>query len=179
MEFLHVFYKEILVDEDNIFSANLTEQIKFKKSKIFAVSGLSIDPDIQSNVLLRNIEGKKTLSGILRKYAQEKEKFNLDLKIYKENFFDITVPFQKRTDALFNGFEYYDVTTQKQETIDFYDYHLKITTTIYHLKNFGFTWEHVPLEFKCKITLFADKKALTKNYQWLNLQDIELRQISL
>ena len=172
MEFLHVFYKEILVDEDNIFSANLTEQIKFKKSKIFAVSGLSVDKDIQSNVLLRNIEGKKAFSDILRKYAQEKEKFNLDLKIYKENFFDITVSFQKRTDVLFNGFEYYDATTQKQETIDFYDYH-------YHLKNFGFTWEHGPLEFKYKITLFADKKALTKNYQWLNLQDIELRQISL
>ena len=43
MEFSHVFYQEILVDEDNIFSANFTEQIKFKKSKVFAVSGLSID----------------------------------------------------------------------------------------------------------------------------------------
>ena len=69
MEFSHVFYKKILVDEDNIFSANFTEQIKFKKSKVFAVSGLSVDQDIQSNVLLRNIEGKKALSDILRKYA--------------------------------------------------------------------------------------------------------------
>ena len=39
MEFSHVFYKEILLDEDNIFSASPTknngvEQVKFEKSKI-------------------------------------------------------------------------------------------------------------------------------------------------
>ena len=38
MEFLHVFYKEIQVNEDNNFSANLTEnnvveQVKFNKFK--------------------------------------------------------------------------------------------------------------------------------------------------
>ena len=73
------------------------------------------------------------------------------MKIYKENYFDINVPFQKRTDVLINGFQYYDTTTQKQETIEFYD--------CYHqLKNFGFTWEHGPLEFKHEITLSADQK---------------------
>ena len=41
------------------------------------------------------------------------------------------ITFQKRTDVLINGFQYYDTTTQKQETIEFYEYH-------YHLKNFGF-----------------------------------------
>ena len=66
MEFSHVFYKEIPLDEDNIFSANLTknkkfEQIKFKKSKIYTVSRLSIDQDIQSNASLPNTEGKKHL----------------------------------------------------------------------------------------------------------------------
>ena len=64
MEFSHVFYKEIPLDEDNIFSPNITknnevEQIKFKKSKIYAISGLSIDQDAQSNVFLSNAEGKK------------------------------------------------------------------------------------------------------------------------
>ena len=127
------------MDEDNIFSANLTEnnkfeQIKFKKSEIYAISGLSIDQDAQSNVSLPNVERKKALSDILRTYAEEKTKFNLDLKICKENFFGINVPFQKRTDVLIKGFQYYDTTTQKQETIEFYDYY-------YHLKNFGFMWE--------------------------------------
>ena len=44
---------------------------------------------------------------------------------------------------------------QKQETIEFYDY-------CYHLKNFGFMWEHVPLERKYEIILSADEKTLTK-----------------
>ena len=53
-----------------------------------------IDQDTQPNVSLPNIEGKKALTDILRTYAQEKNIFNLDLKIYKENYFDINVHFQ-------------------------------------------------------------------------------------
>ena len=86
---------------------------------------------------------------------KKKKKIDLDLKIYKENYFDISVPFQKRTDVLINGFQYYDTTTQKQETIEFHDYY-------HHLKNFGFTWEHAPLELKYGIILSADEKTLTK-----------------
>ena len=132
MEFSHVFYKEVPVDEDNIFSANLAEnnefkQIKFKNSKIHAISGLSIDQDDQSNIFFPNIVGKK--SDVLRTYAQEKEKFSLDLRIYKEDWFGITVPLQKRMDVLIYGFKYYDTTMPKQETIDF-------TTIITTLKLF-------------------------------------------
>ena len=132
MEFSRVFYKEVPVDEDNIFSANLAEnnefkQIKFKNSKIHAISGLSIDQDDQSNIFFPNIVGKK--SDVLRTYAQEKEKFSLDLRIYKEDWFGITVPLQKRMDVLIYGFKYYDTTMPKQETIDF-------TTIITTLKIF-------------------------------------------
>ena len=86
MDFSHIYYKLIPVDEDKTFSANLTEnneveQIKFKKSKIYAISGLSVDQDTQSNVSLPNADGKKALSDILRKYAEEKNKFNLTKKI--------------------------------------------------------------------------------------------------
>ena len=63
------------------------------------------------------------------------------MKVYKENYFDINVPFPKGTDVLINGFQYYDTTTRKQRTINFYEYY-------YHLKNFGFMWEHAPLELK-------------------------------
>ena len=151
-----MFYKEIPLDEDNIFSANLmenngVEKVKFKKSKIYAVIGLSIDQDTKSNVSLPNVEGKKAHSDILRTFVEEKNKFKLDLKILKENYFDINVPFQKRINVLINGFQYYDKTTQKQETIEFYDYY-------HRLKNFGFTWEHALLELTYEITLSADKK---------------------
>ena len=59
-------------------------------------------------------------------------------------------------DVLINGFQYYDTATQKQETIEFYDY-------CYDLKNVGWsTWEHGPLEFKYEITLSTDKETLAK-----------------
>ena len=78
MEFSHVFYKELPLDNDNIFSANLTEnnkveRIKFDKSKVFAISGLSIDQTVDRTVLLPNTEWKKADSEILRTYAEEKK----------------------------------------------------------------------------------------------------------
>ena len=145
MEYLHVFHKEISVVEKNIFLANLAEnndvdQIKFDKYKTYAMSGLSIYQDTPSNVSLPNVEGTKALSNTLRTYVEEKNKFNIDLKIYKEDHFDITVSFVKRTDVLINEFKYHDTATQKEEIIEFYNYYD-------HLKNFGFTWKHSPLEF--------------------------------
>ena len=79
----------------NLAENNGDDQIKFDKSKTYSISGLPIDQDIQSNVSLPNIEGKKALSDILRTYAQEKEKFKLDLKIYKEDWFSIASLFKK------------------------------------------------------------------------------------
>ena len=66
MEFSHGFYKELYVDEDNIFLAKLIEnnkieQINLNKSKIYAISGLSIDQDLKSNVSLPNTKGRKAL----------------------------------------------------------------------------------------------------------------------
>ena len=70
----------------NIFSANLrennkVEQIELKKFKIYTISGLSIDQDIQSNVSLTNTEGKKSLSDIPQD-TSTRTKINLDLKTY-------------------------------------------------------------------------------------------------
>ena len=118
MEFSHVFYKELPVDEDNIFSVNLTktneiEQVNLKKSKKNAISGLSIDQVLKSNVSLPDIEGRKALSNILRVYTEEKKSFKLGLKIHKNGYFDIIVPFKERTDVLVSSFQYRDTTTQK------------------------------------------------------------------
>ena len=136
MEFLHVAYKELPLNEDNIFWTNFTknkkvEQISFKKLKLHAISGLSIDWDSTSNVSLPNVQRRKALRGILRIYVEEKKKFNLDLNLYNEDYFDIIVPFVKRTDVLINGVKCYDTTAQKEEIIEFYNYYD-------HLKKFWF-----------------------------------------
>ena len=71
----------------------------------------------------------------MRAYSKEKEKFNLNLRMYSKESFDIIIPFQERTDILINGFQCFDTTTKKQEKIEFYDY-------FYHLEKFGFEWNH-------------------------------------
>ena len=53
MEPIHIFYKELPADENNIFTADITEKnevknVKFKKSLAYAVTGLSINQDIGS-----------------------------------------------------------------------------------------------------------------------------------
>ena len=56
MEPIHIFYKVLPLDENNIFTANLTkknkaEEVKLKKSKEYAVTGLSIDQDVDSDLI--------------------------------------------------------------------------------------------------------------------------------
>ena len=134
LEPAHVFYNELPFDENTIFSISLTEnneieEIKFKKSN--AISGLPINQEIDNKefVPLPNTDAEHQLSDIMRPYSKEKEKFSLTLRMYTKESFDITIP--KRTDILLNGFQYYDTTTKKLETIAFYDY-------FYHLDKFGF-----------------------------------------
>ena len=64
MEFSHIFYKEVPVDEDNIFSLDLSENnnvdsLKFDKSKKYEISSLSIKQSTGPGVLLPNVEGKE------------------------------------------------------------------------------------------------------------------------
>ena len=64
MEFSHIFYKEVPVDEDNIFSLNLSENnrvdsLKFDKFKKYEISWLSVKQSTGPGVLLPNVEGKK------------------------------------------------------------------------------------------------------------------------
>ena len=89
MEFLHTFYKELPVDEDNIFSLNLSENnkvdsVKFDKPKKYEISRLSINQSTGPGVLFLNVEGKKALNNILRTHAAKKDKCNLDLRTYKK-----------------------------------------------------------------------------------------------
>ena len=51
METVHIFYKDLPVNDNNTFVTNQTEkneveEIKFKKSWEYAITGLSINQDI-------------------------------------------------------------------------------------------------------------------------------------
>ena len=63
MEPIHIFYKELPVNESNIFTGNLPE-VRFKKSKEYAITGLSINQDIiKSEINLLQYNHKKTRRG--------------------------------------------------------------------------------------------------------------------
>ena len=146
MEPIHIFYKELPIDENNIFAANLSEkneveEIKFKKSKEHAITGLSNNQEVEPDVVpIADLDNQNALSNLLRTSINKIEDPDLDFRIYNEEAFEKTIPFQK-SEVTNIKYTYYYTTTKTQETVEFYDY-------FGHLEKFGFKWEDAALEFK-------------------------------
>lgn len=83
------------------------------------------------------------------------KEFNLNLKVYGKNNFDIIMPFIKKNNVLVKKFKYYDKITQKEETIEICNYYNP-------LKNCSFTLVHQLLQIVYRVSLYADKKMLNK-----------------
>ena len=79
MEPIHIFCKELLVDENNIFIANITEKnefenVRFKLSLEYAVTGLSINQDIGSAlVTVTDVDRQSFLSNTIQKLVKKKK----------------------------------------------------------------------------------------------------------
>ena len=105
MEPIHIFYKELPLDENNIFTANLAEknvvkEVKFKKSKEYVVTGLSINQDVDLDlVAVTDTEKKEAISKLKQNLVKEKKEPDLDLRIYNEEAFEKVIPFTKKTDS--------------------------------------------------------------------------------
>ena len=102
MELIHIFYKELLLNENNIFTANLAEkneveEVKFKKLKEYDVTGLSINQDVDSDlVAVTDTEKKEAISKLIEKLVKEKKEPDLDIRIYNEEAFEKIIPFTKK-----------------------------------------------------------------------------------
>ena len=100
MEPLHIFYKELPVDENNIFSADMTEKneaqnVKFKKSLEYAVIGLLLNQDIGSALMrVTEIDQQNFLSNSIQKLVKEKKEPDLLHKTSNPETKDI-IPFQR------------------------------------------------------------------------------------
>ena len=87
MEPIHIFYKELPVDQSNIFTVHITERnevenVRFKKLLEHAVTGLSINQDIGSAlVAVTDVDWQIFLSNTIQKLVKEKKEPNLDLKL--------------------------------------------------------------------------------------------------
>ena len=97
------------------------------------------------------------LSKSIQKLVQEKKDLDLDLKIFNPDTKDVTISFQKKSAADCPPIKlaFYNTPSKKNEEIKFYNY-------FQHLQNFGFVWEHLPINFRYSIELSADNLKLIK-----------------
>ena len=100
MEPIHIFYKQLPVDEDSIFAADITEKnqvenVKFKKSLEYAVTGLSINQDIGSALVsVTDTDRQNSLRSNIQKLVKEKKDPDFDLKISNPEKKDVIIPFK-------------------------------------------------------------------------------------
>ena len=100
---VHIFYKGLPTNENNISTADIAEyeveNVKFKKSQEYAITGLSINHDIRlALVAVTDIDRQIFLSSTIQKPVKEKKDLDFDLKIYNEEMaLDNIIPFQKNT----------------------------------------------------------------------------------
>ena len=77
---IHIFYEELTVDENNIFTANIAEEneieeVRFQQSKEYAVAGLSINQDIVSRlVAVTDTNRQEAISNSIQKLVTEKKR---------------------------------------------------------------------------------------------------------
>ena len=122
MELIHIFFKELPADENNIFTADIAEKdevenVTFKKSQEYAVTGLSINQDVGSElVIVTDTDRLNFLSNSMQNLVKEKKEPDLDLKIFNSEAKDIIIPFQKKsaTDCPPIKLTFYNTTTKKK-----------------------------------------------------------------
>ena len=79
MEPIHISYKELPNDKNNIFIATLVEKNEVEEAKFktreYAVTGLSINQDLDSKVTaLTDTDRLEKISNLIQKLAKEKMK---------------------------------------------------------------------------------------------------------
>ena len=60
---MHVFYNELEIDGNNVFTANISqenevENVLFKKNKEYAITGMTIKPDIVDSDIVKVTDQK-------------------------------------------------------------------------------------------------------------------------
>ena len=129
-----------------------------KQSKEYAVTGLSINQDIDSRLIaVKDTNRQEAISNLIQKLVIEKKDPDLDLKICNEEAFEKIIPFEKKTESEVPPIKitFYNTTTKKQQEVEFYNYML-------HLEKYGFRWEDTSLEFKYSVRPSTNKKGLIK-----------------
>ena len=160
MELTHMFDKELPIDENNIFTANINKKnevqnILLRKSNEYALTGLAINQNRDNLIEVTDRNRKRTLQELIENLLKEgkEEEHAYSLKTYNSEEYEKIISLTKKTSADFLQikFKYYSLQTKKTEEIDFCNYYGC-------LKKFGFEWKDNNLAFKYTIEFSPDKK---------------------
>ena len=126
MEPIHIFSKELSTDKNNIFTANLAEQnevveVKFRKSREYAVTVLSINQDIHSDLVeVTDTDRQEAISNLTQRLVKQKKDPDLDLRMYNEEAFEKIIPSKKKykSDIRPIKLSFYNMTTKNKKKLN-------------------------------------------------------------
>ena len=102
MEPTHIFFKELRIDKNNVFTANILEKnevenVIFKKNQEYGITGMAIKPDIVDSDIVKVTDQKKlgSLSERIQELVETKKEPDLDLKIVHTETKTLTIAFKK------------------------------------------------------------------------------------
>ena len=155
MDPIHIFYNELEIDKDNAFTANISqekevENVIFHKNKEYAVTGMTIKPEIIDfqQVKIKNTKEFDRISTEIQEIIKNYKEPDLTLSISNTETKTVLLPFVKKSESELPRIKLIFFNTIKNKTEDFlvYDYYE-------HLKRIGFVWEIKNLRIKYGIRI--------------------------
>ena len=122
MDPVHIFFKELEIDQDNTFTANVSQENKvenvvFNTDTEYAVTGMIIKPDIADSELVK-IENTKELDRISKEIQELIKNYKdpeLTLSISNPETKTLLLPFVKKDESDLPKIKltYFNTTTKK------------------------------------------------------------------
>ena len=117
---VHIFFKELETDQDNTFTANVSqenevENVVFKTDKEYAVTGMVIKPDITDSELVKIENTKDKISKEIQELIKNYKDPDLTLNISNLETKTLLLPFVKKDESDLPKIKltYFNTTTKK------------------------------------------------------------------
>ena len=173
----YIYFQEIDIDQDSIFTADFSkkneiEDVAFDKENEYAVTSLTINSISPTEKILKikNVKEEKKIREEIQELIKKYKKPDLTLVISHPEMLTVKIPFVKKneTDLPKLKLTYFNTNAEKNEDFLKYDY-------IGHLENFGFEWamNEKNFDFKYEIKIdSSDNTKLIKKIIYQNMQEI-------
>ena len=120
MDPVHIFFEELEIDQDNTFTANVSqenevENVVFKTDKEYAVIGMIIKPDITDSELVKIENTKDKISKEIQELIKNYKDPDLTLNISNLETKTLLLPFVKKDESDLPKIKltYFNTTTKK------------------------------------------------------------------